>query len=188
MWLEGQSSKIPIQFILHSTAISGISNFTESYVVIFTTFISLRLDILERDRLCSLVVRAPWYKSRGPWFDSQCYQIFWEVAGLERGPLRSLYLCPPVRRWHSYISQAPGSFLSSVTCHPGLRWRYSKPPYRTVLYFCTVNISLHIPTTHGTVKDSGRKFHFVLGRTYYACFPSYTWVYIVRQQILYINS
>jgi hypothetical protein len=39
------------------------------------------------DRLCGLVVRVPAYRSRGPGFDSQCYQIFLEVVGLERGPL-----------------------------------------------------------------------------------------------------
>jgi hypothetical protein len=35
----------------------------------------------ERDGLCGLVVRVPGYRSRGPGFD------FWEVVGLERGPL-----------------------------------------------------------------------------------------------------
>jgi hypothetical protein len=39
------------------------------------------------DRLCSLVVRVPGYRSRGPEFDSRRYQIFWKVVGLERGPL-----------------------------------------------------------------------------------------------------
>jgi hypothetical protein len=39
------------------------------------------------DRLCGLVVRVPGYRSRGPEFDSQRYQIFLEVVGLERGPL-----------------------------------------------------------------------------------------------------
>jgi hypothetical protein len=39
------------------------------------------------DSLCGLVVRVPGYRSRGPWFNSQCYQIFWEVVSLERGPL-----------------------------------------------------------------------------------------------------
>jgi hypothetical protein len=34
-------------------------------------------------RLCVLVVRAPGYRSRGP----SSYQIFWELVGLERGPL-----------------------------------------------------------------------------------------------------
>jgi hypothetical protein len=33
------------------------------------------------------VVRVPGYRSRGPGFDSRRYQIFWEVVGLERGPL-----------------------------------------------------------------------------------------------------
>jgi hypothetical protein len=39
------------------------------------------------DRLCGLVVRVPGYRSRGPGFDSRRSQIFWEVVGLERGPL-----------------------------------------------------------------------------------------------------
>jgi hypothetical protein len=39
------------------------------------------------DRLCGLVVRVPGYRSRGPGFDSQRYQIFCEVVGLKRGPL-----------------------------------------------------------------------------------------------------
>jgi hypothetical protein len=39
------------------------------------------------DRFCGLVVRVPGYISRGPGFDSQHYQILWEVVGLERGPL-----------------------------------------------------------------------------------------------------
>jgi hypothetical protein len=33
------------------------------------------------------VVTVPGYRSRGPGFDSRHYQIFWEVLGLERGPL-----------------------------------------------------------------------------------------------------
>jgi hypothetical protein len=37
--------------------------------------------------LCSLVVRVPGYRTRGPRFESQCYQIFWEVLGLRWGPL-----------------------------------------------------------------------------------------------------
>jgi hypothetical protein len=38
-------------------------------------------------RLCGLVVRVYGYRFRGPGFDSRHYQIFWEVVGLERGPL-----------------------------------------------------------------------------------------------------
>jgi hypothetical protein len=40
-----------------------------------------------KDRLCGLVVRVSAYRSIGPGFDSRRYQIFWEVVGLERGPL-----------------------------------------------------------------------------------------------------
>jgi hypothetical protein len=39
------------------------------------------------DRVCGLVVGVPGYRSRGPRFDSQRYQIFWEVVGLELCPL-----------------------------------------------------------------------------------------------------
>ena len=42
---------------------------------------------LHRDRLCGLVVRVSGYRYRGLGFDSQRYQIFWVVVGLERGPL-----------------------------------------------------------------------------------------------------
>jgi hypothetical protein len=33
------------------------------------------------------MVKFPGYRSRGPEFDSRRYQIFWEIMGLERGPL-----------------------------------------------------------------------------------------------------
>jgi hypothetical protein len=39
------------------------------------------------DCLCGLVIRVPGYRFRGPQFNSQHYQIFWEVMGLEQGPL-----------------------------------------------------------------------------------------------------
>jgi hypothetical protein len=39
------------------------------------------------DRLCGLVVTVPSYRSRGPGFYSRRYKIFWELVGLERGPL-----------------------------------------------------------------------------------------------------
>jgi hypothetical protein len=41
----------------------------------------------DADRLYGQVVRVPGYISRGPGFDSRRYQMFWEVVGLERGPL-----------------------------------------------------------------------------------------------------
>jgi hypothetical protein len=39
------------------------------------------------DRLCGLVVRVSGYRSWGRGFDFRRYQIFWEVVGLEWGPL-----------------------------------------------------------------------------------------------------
>jgi hypothetical protein len=47
-------------------------------------FLSLYIYV---DRLYGLVFRVPGYRSRGSGFDYRRYQIFWEVVGLERGPL-----------------------------------------------------------------------------------------------------
>jgi hypothetical protein len=41
-------------------------------------------------RLCGLVVRVPGYRSRCSGFDSRRYRIFWEVVGMERGPVSPL--------------------------------------------------------------------------------------------------
>jgi hypothetical protein len=43
--------------------------------------------VLESDHLCGLVVRAAGYRSRGNRFNSRHYHIFWELVGLEQGPL-----------------------------------------------------------------------------------------------------
>jgi hypothetical protein len=51
------------------------------------TFVIYRDEWIGTDRLYDLVVRVPGYRSRGPRLDSRRYQIFWEVVGLERGPL-----------------------------------------------------------------------------------------------------
>jgi hypothetical protein len=45
------------------------------------------MRLLEFSVTSGLVVRVPGYRSRGSGFDSRRYQIFWEVVGLERGPL-----------------------------------------------------------------------------------------------------
>jgi hypothetical protein len=39
------------------------------------------------DLLCGLVVSLSGYRSRGPGLDSWPFQIFWEAADQERGPL-----------------------------------------------------------------------------------------------------
>jgi hypothetical protein len=53
------------------------------------------------DRLCGLVVRVPGYRSRGPGFDSRRYQIFWEVVGVERGPLSLMRIIEELFEWKS---------------------------------------------------------------------------------------
>jgi hypothetical protein len=53
------------------------------------------------DRLCGLVVRVPRYRSRGPEFDPRRYQIFWEVVGLERGPLHLVSITEELLKWKS---------------------------------------------------------------------------------------
>jgi hypothetical protein len=40
-----------------------------------------------RNCFCGLVVRVSSYRSGRPRFDSQRYHIFWEIVGLEWGPL-----------------------------------------------------------------------------------------------------
>jgi hypothetical protein len=53
------------------------------------------------DRLYGLVVRVPDSRSRGPGFDSQRYQIFCEVVGLERGPLSVVNIIEELLEWKS---------------------------------------------------------------------------------------
>jgi hypothetical protein len=53
------------------------------------------------DRLCCLVVRVTGYRSRGPGFNSRRYQIFWEVVGLERGPLSLVRITEELLEWKS---------------------------------------------------------------------------------------
>jgi hypothetical protein len=56
---------------------------------------------MTEDRLCGLVVRVPGYRSKGPGFDSWHYQIFWEVVGLERGPLSLVRIIEELLEWKS---------------------------------------------------------------------------------------
>jgi hypothetical protein len=52
-------------------------------------------------RLCGLVVRVLGYRSRGPGFDSRRYQIFYEVVGLDRGPLSLVRITDDILEWKS---------------------------------------------------------------------------------------
>jgi hypothetical protein len=53
------------------------------------------------DRLYGLVVRVSGYRSRDPEFDSRRYHIFWEVVGLERGPLSLVRIIEELLEWKS---------------------------------------------------------------------------------------
>jgi hypothetical protein len=76
------------------------------------------------DRLCGLVVRVPGYRSRGPGFDSRRYQIFWEVVGLERGPLSLVRIIEELLEWKSIGSgqetriHGRGGSVALTTRHP----------------------------------------------------------------------
>jgi hypothetical protein len=41
------------------------------------------------------------YRSRDPAFDSRPYEIFWEVGGLERGPLSLVRTIEELLEWKS---------------------------------------------------------------------------------------
>jgi hypothetical protein len=53
---------------------------------------------------------SSWLQVQRSWFDSRRYQIFWEVVGLERGPLSLmtskihgvLFLCMHIQWWEFY--------------------------------------------------------------------------------------
>jgi hypothetical protein len=51
--------------------------------------------------LSAVVVRVPSYRSRGTGFDSRRYQIFWEVVGLEWGPLSFVRIIEKLLDWKS---------------------------------------------------------------------------------------
>jgi hypothetical protein len=65
-------------------------------LIIFYIYIILYIDCL-----CGLVVRVPGKISRGPGFDSQRYQIFWEIMHLERGPLSLVRITEELLQWKS---------------------------------------------------------------------------------------
>jgi hypothetical protein len=63
--------------------------------------------------LCGLVVRVPGYRSRGPGFDSRCYQIFWGV-GPERGPLSLMSINEELFEWISSGSRSRKPRLTAM--------------------------------------------------------------------------
>jgi hypothetical protein len=63
---------------------------------------------------CGLVVRVPGYRSRGPGFDSRRYKIFWQVVGLERGPLSLVKIIEELLEWKSSGSSLENRDLTTV--------------------------------------------------------------------------
>jgi hypothetical protein len=107
-----------------------------SNVITFShLFLVFPSGLFSSDRLCGLVVRVLGYRSRGPGFDSRRYKIFWEMVGLERGPLRLVstiedllernsggsslgnreYGCGDLLRWPRYTLYLKKLALSSST-------------------------------------------------------------------------
>jgi hypothetical protein len=74
----------------------------------------VKQEVLGRDCLCGLVVRVPGYRSRNPGFDSRRYQIFWEVVGLERGPLSLVRITEELLEWKSSGSGSRKPRLTAV--------------------------------------------------------------------------
>jgi hypothetical protein len=76
------------------------------------------------NRLCGLLVRVPGYRSRDRGFDSRRYQIFWEVVGLEQGPLGLVRITEELLEWkvaapglENWDSRPWGS-VALTTWHP----------------------------------------------------------------------
>jgi hypothetical protein len=67
------------------------------------------------DHLCGLMVRVYGYRSRSPGFDSQRYQIFWEV--LEQGPLSLVSITEELLEWQSSGSGSRKPRLTAMEIH-----------------------------------------------------------------------
>jgi hypothetical protein len=70
------------------------------------------------DRLCGLMGRVSGYRSRSSEFDFQRYQIFWEVVGLERGPLNFVSITEELLEWKSsgFGSRKPRLTSVGIRC------------------------------------------------------------------------
>jgi hypothetical protein len=87
---------------------------------VYIIFPRIFLTIMHtKDRLCDLVVRVPGYRSRRPGFDSRSYQIFWDVVGLERGPLSLVRIIEELLEWKS---SGPGQENRINGRRDPLRW------------------------------------------------------------------
>jgi hypothetical protein len=64
--------------------------------------------------ICGLVVTSSWLQIQGPGFDSRRYQIFWEILGLERGPLSLVGIIEELLEWKSSGSALENRDLTAV--------------------------------------------------------------------------
>jgi hypothetical protein len=71
-------------------------------------------ECMTEDRLCGLVVKVPGYRSIDLVFDSQRYQIFWEVVGLEWVPLSLVRITEELIEWKSSGSTSRKTRLTAV--------------------------------------------------------------------------
>jgi hypothetical protein len=97
------------------------------------------------DRLCGLVVRFPRFRFR---FASRHYQIFWEVVGLERGPLSLMSTSEELLERRSSGSGLENREYGS---REPARW-----PRGTL---CPQNLALSSPTDGGRLVQIGPRAH-----------------------------
>jgi hypothetical protein len=90
------------------------------------------------NRLCYLVVRVSGYRSRDPGFDSQHYQIFWEVMGLKRG---SLSLVSTIGELLGRKSSGSGLENRKYGCKDPLCWKWNTLHHQ--------KLALTLPTSGG---------------------------------------
>jgi hypothetical protein len=89
--------------------------------------------IKNSDRLCGLVVTVPGYRSKGPGFYSRRYQIFWEVVGLERGPLGLVRITEELLEFKSSGSGSRKPRLRTQNVYPISQISSSRPACVCVL-------------------------------------------------------
>jgi hypothetical protein len=96
---EGHATQLTqVMKVLHTVqALRSTNNFSLSP----NPFTHKVYWLIRIDRLCGLVVRVSGYRSRGPGLDSRLYLVFWEVGGLERGPLSLMMTTEELLEWKS---------------------------------------------------------------------------------------